>query len=99
MEACYLFMLRCEPIHAAHDSGSVYEPHPMLTYKWDSDKPVMHRAHSTQNGSTFGLGPHPSDPNSLPSPTHDNGFPGPNVQQHQVPGHEIWVYDGNGAYV
>jgi hypothetical protein len=73
----------------------------MLTYKWDPDEPVIHRQPPPQNGS---LGPHPADPHStgpLPSPTesHGNGFPGPNAQQHVVPGHELWVYGGNGGYV
>src|ERR1700728_4541378 len=60
----------------------------------------MHRPPPGQNGSSFGLGPHPADPHStaLPSPTI-SGFSGPNIQQKQVSGLEIWVYDGNGVYV
>jgi hypothetical protein len=72
----------------------------MLTYKWDPDQTVIHRPPPAQNGSSFNLGAHPADPHStaLPSPT-TSGFPGPNIQQQQVPGLEIWVYDGNGVYV
>lgn len=93
-----------EPILVAADSGSVYEPHPTLIYRWDPDGPVTHRPPPAQGGSSFALGPHPADPDpmaGLPSPTdsHANGFPGPNSQLQQVPGHEIWVYDGNGVYV
>jgi len=84
------------------DSGSVYEPHPMLGYRWDPDGPITNRPPSVQNGSLFALGPHPARPQSMggmPSPTnsHVTGFPGPNSQQEQVPGHEIWVYGGNGG--
>ncbi|KIM80802.1 hypothetical protein PILCRDRAFT_822082 [Piloderma croceum F 1598] len=56
------------------DSGSVYEPHPTLTYKWDPDG---HHSPSALNESPFALGP--------------------NSQIQHVPGHEIWVYSGNGG--
>ncbi|KDQ59418.1 hypothetical protein JAAARDRAFT_77553 [Jaapia argillacea MUCL 33604] len=84
------------------DAGSTYEPHPILTYEWDPDRPsfldresqqqVLHKARS------FELPPHPADPHS-PSARVLNGSSshGPNTQRQQVPGHEIWVYAGNGG--
>jgi hypothetical protein len=93
------------PHGIASDAGSLYDPHPMLTYKWDPDAPVEHRPLPQQNGSPFDLGPHPADPDAsaLPSPTpttnFQNGLPGPRAQMHHVPGHEIWVYGGAEGFV
>ncbi|KAJ7940795.1 hypothetical protein B0H13DRAFT_1939963 [Mycena leptocephala] len=84
------------------DSGSVYEPHPILTFEWDPDlerkmQPKMHKEHPS-----FDLGPHPADPNhtlnGLPlDPINGNGNAthGPNFRREQVPAHEIWVYAGH----
>lgn len=91
----------------AADSGSVYEPHPILMYEWDPDKLTrsqLQNGHS--HAATFDLGAHPADPHSTPSPSaihasYSNGKApqGPNAQSEQVPGHEIWVYGGNGGFV
>ncbi|KAF8911126.1 hypothetical protein CPB84DRAFT_1672473 [Gymnopilus junonius] len=43
------------------DSGSIYEPHPTLTYTWDSERPAFHPASPTKS---YELGPHPADPHS-----------------------------------
>lgn len=87
----------------ASDAGSLYDPHPMLTYKWDPDAAIRLPPHPQQNGASFNLGPHPADPNAsaLPSPAsnHQNGLPGPNAQMQHVPGHEIWVYGGAEGFV
>ncbi|KAJ6455731.1 hypothetical protein C8R45DRAFT_1187359 [Mycena sanguinolenta] len=47
------------------DAGSVYEPHPMLSFEWDPDvrAKVRPRTHSAKLPS-FDLGPHPADPNT-----------------------------------
>jgi hypothetical protein len=91
---------------AAADSGSVYEPHPILTFEWDPDlerkiQPKMHKEHPS-----FDLGPHPADPNhtlnGLPlDPINGNGNAthGPNFRREQVPAHEIWVYAGHAGQV
>ncbi|KAJ7905339.1 hypothetical protein B0H14DRAFT_3078826 [Mycena olivaceomarginata] len=81
------------------DSGSLYEPHPMLSFEWDPDlqpkqRPKTHRTHLP----SFDLGPHPADPTTLTGlPNNGNGkvVPGPNARKEQVPAHEIWVYAGN----
>ncbi|KAJ7273561.1 hypothetical protein B0H12DRAFT_1089992 [Mycena haematopus] len=81
------------------DSGSVYEPHPMLSFEWDPDlqpkaRPKAHRAKL----SSFDLGPHPADPgtfNGLATHGNDKMAPGPNARREQVPAHEIWVYAGH----
>jgi hypothetical protein len=63
----------------------------------------MHHSSSALNGSPFALSPHPADPLSTAAlsstNSHLNGFSGPNSQSQQVPGHQIWVYSGNGGYV
>lgn len=91
------------PLIIASDAGSVYEPHPMLTYRWDPDTAVAYQPLHQHNGTPFDLGPHPADPNglSLPSATdnHPNGLPSPNAQTQHVPGHEIWVYGGVEGFV
>lgn len=47
---------------------------------------------------SFELGPHPSDPDSSVAValSISNGV---HLEREQVPGHEIWVYDGNGGHV
>lgn len=88
----------------AADSGSVYEPHPMLSFEWDPDleskkHPQSHKPHHP----SLDLGPHPADPNHTLNglPTYNNGktAPGPNARKEQVSAHEIWVYAGNAGQV
>ena len=98
----------------AADSGSTYEPHPVLTYEWDPDAPhpsYDDRTHGNYNGhgaqpsKSFDLGPHPADPHSItlagaPQKETSNGSSlGPNYSCQDVPGQEIWVYGGNGGFV
>ncbi|KAF7363307.1 C-CAP/cofactor C-like domain-containing protein [Mycena sanguinolenta] len=79
------------------DAGSVYEPHPVLSFEWDPDvqPKVRPRTHSAKLPS-FDLGPHPADPNTfgLPANGSEKAVPGPNSRREQVPAHEIWVYAG-----
>ncbi|KAJ7083825.1 hypothetical protein C8R43DRAFT_320318 [Mycena crocata] len=82
------------------DSGSVYEPHPILSFEWDPDKSIKTQNTPKQYGASFDLSPHPADPhpsNSLTGLPHSNGKAGhgPNFESQQVPGHEIWVYASN----
>lgn len=89
----------------AADSGSLYEPHPILTYEWDPDGEISHSP--MRNGRPFNLGPHPADPNYISSPVTGSflfptdGMPnkGPNARKADVTGQEVWVYYGNGGYV
>ncbi|KAG6874079.1 hypothetical protein C0995_006936 [Termitomyces sp. Mi166 len=82
------------------DSGSIYEPHPTLTYEWDPDRSSPHSTHPARS---FDLGPHPADPHSTILPTSSNGYanytrpPGSNVSKEVVPGQEIYVYGGPGG--
>lgn len=85
------------------DSGSIYEPHPTLTYQWDPDQTSHYTAHLKRS---FDLGPHPADPHSTILPTSLNGYgnnhtrsPGSNVSKEVVPGQEIYVYGGPGGCV
>jgi len=97
--------------HLAADSGSIYEPHPTLTYEWDPDKAShsqFYRGHRPAARS-FDLGPHPADPHSTilqntalaGKPSNGKAPMGLNGQSEQVPGQEIWVYGGHGgcAYI
>ncbi|KAJ7738523.1 hypothetical protein DFH07DRAFT_84470 [Mycena maculata] len=81
------------------DSGSVYEPHPILSYEWDPDKFANKQKTQPQNGKSFDLGFHPADPHptALNGLSNDNGDAahGPNTRTEQVPAHEIWVYAGH----
>lgn len=77
------------------DSGSVYEPLPILTYEYDPAGGA-HHSNSYQSTSSS-LGPHPSDPHSVafhPSPDH-TGFSSMKPFQEPVPGQEIHVYNGH----
>ncbi|RDB24282.1 hypothetical protein Hypma_008733 [Hypsizygus marmoreus] len=89
------------------DSGSIYEPHPTLTYEWDPDKGVQHQ--HFQPPRSFDLGPHPADPHSTVLPTSPISPPtftingsatspvGANASRESVPGQEIYVYAGHGG--
>ncbi|KAJ7109226.1 hypothetical protein C8R44DRAFT_280276 [Mycena epipterygia] len=82
------------------DSGSVYEPHPMLSFEWDPEKSATIQRTHKQNGASFDLEPHPSDPhsasvlNGLANSLNGKAVRGPKAQSEQVPAHEIWVYAG-----
>ncbi|KAL0947072.1 hypothetical protein HGRIS_013213 [Hohenbuehelia grisea] len=94
------------------DSGSIYEPHPLLKYEWDPSADT-NNAHTLQTpitrrsaGPSFDLGPHPADPHStiLPTSPSSSGFEAnglaydvPNVVSKEVPGHEFYVYAGHGG--
>lgn len=90
---------------AAADSGSVYEPHPMLSYEWDPDTSAQMRKTHSSNGKSFDLGPHPADPhpgstlNGIPTLGNGKAAHGPNARSEQVPAHEIWVYAGQTGQV
>ena len=90
-----------ELIHyAAADAGSIYEPHPILAYEWDPEHTDDHRRERTTTSTSFDLGPHPADPQSITSVALNSQFRrGPFSERQQVPGHEIWVYAGRGGYV
>ncbi|KAF8061567.1 hypothetical protein FPV67DRAFT_1563868 [Lyophyllum atratum] len=91
------------------DSGSIYEPHPTLTYEWDPDASASYQ--SPQPARSFDLGPHPADPHSTIMPVSPvsippnmftngsgNGRPtGGNASKEVVPGQEIYVYGGPGG--
>ncbi|KAJ6547407.1 hypothetical protein B0H19DRAFT_954671 [Mycena capillaripes] len=86
------------------DSGSVYEPHPMLCFEWDPDLETKKQPKSHKpNHPSFDLGPHPADPNhtlnGLPTISNGKTALGPNARREQVPAHEIWVYAGNAGQV
>lgn len=87
------------------DAGSIYEPHPHLTYAWDPTLQIS--GHGRRTRSSFDLGPHPADPHStiLPSsPSSTTGYYAPSDSgkvsslSQSVPGQEIWVYGGQGGY-
>ncbi|KAJ6630651.1 hypothetical protein B0H10DRAFT_1982192 [Mycena sp. CBHHK59/15] len=84
------------------DSGSVYEPHPNLTFEWDPES-KQEKTHNNGKATSFDLGPHPADPHSTSTlngvSPNANGktVKGPNARSEQVPGHEIWVYAGHGG--
>ncbi|KIM49433.1 hypothetical protein M413DRAFT_438618 [Hebeloma cylindrosporum] len=72
------------------DSGSIYDPHPALTYFWDPEQPIPpHHRRTTTSFSTVNPPPRPSfssfnggsptNPNNnFPVPEHsNNGFHGP----------------------
>lgn len=98
---------------AAADSGSIYEPHPVLKFEWDPDLPTKNHSEQTVNKTSaelsalpVNLGPHPADPHSTLMPVSINGVQGngqpkhgPNTQTQTVAGQEIWVYGGHGGCV
>ncbi|KIJ16745.1 hypothetical protein PAXINDRAFT_180062 [Paxillus involutus ATCC 200175] len=91
------------------DSGSLYEPHPVLTYQWDPEERTEPCASPQSTRLFFDLGPHPADPHAVamfPLPTtqepEGSNF-GPyrgsskDDQTQRVTGQEIYVYTSNGA--
>src|SRR6516162_953719 len=85
----------------AADSGSTYEPHPVLTYEWDPDGDVQFPRRRRTMTMSFDLPPHPADHNTIITAAPPNGQvkSGPFVECHRAPGREIWVYVGRGGYV
>ncbi|KAJ7632470.1 hypothetical protein FB45DRAFT_978232 [Roridomyces roridus] len=83
------------------DAGSVYEPHPILTYEWDPD--VAPRKTHNMNPKSLDLPAHPADPtswstmNGLATAGEREAPRGPNARSESVPGQEIWVYAGTGG--
>ncbi|KAI1788498.1 hypothetical protein LXA43DRAFT_894527 [Ganoderma leucocontextum] len=91
------------------DAGSVYEPHPCLTYNWDpnytpSGVNIKRQVSSRLHSQSFDLAPHPADPMSISAHTSPelengaahNGFRA-NIEQRQVDGQELYVYYGHGG--
>lgn len=94
------------------DSGSSYEPFPVLTYQWDPEE-IARPSPSTQGSYPgYDLSPHPADPHAtaLAGPSaqlHDTNeayfgdYKGKgntrNDQTQHVTGQEIYVYSGNGG--
>ena len=95
--------------NAAADSGSSYEPHPVLTYQWDPEERAQPRAGQQNAPLSFDLGPHPADPHSTaasPTTQVSEGFGYGDYkaksgaigdQTQRVTGQEIYVYAGNGG--
>ncbi|TFY74486.1 hypothetical protein EWM64_g9525 [Hericium alpestre] len=85
------------------DAGSTYDPHPMLTYRWDPERPTNLKKSHRNGTKSFDLGPHPADPMAAMYSatggvfTNGSAVEGPNAQKRQVPGQELWVYVGNGG--
>jgi hypothetical protein len=57
----------------AADSGSSYEPFPVLTYQWDPEENARPSSKSQDSNSFYDLGPHPADP-------HATAMAGPSAQ-------------------
>ncbi|KAH7889248.1 hypothetical protein F5I97DRAFT_1934198 [Phlebopus sp. FC_14] len=91
------------------DSGSVYEPQPILTYQWDPEEHARTPASPVKSHSSFDLGPHPADPHATAtsgfttiqepgSPDYiDHKGKGKEDQTQRVVGQELYVYAGNGG--
>ncbi|KAF8447483.1 hypothetical protein L210DRAFT_849761 [Boletus edulis BED1] len=91
------------------DSGSSYEPHPVLTYQWDLEGRARPEASQQSSELSFDLGPHPADPHSTAvySATPESEGLGYgdykakmgaiSEQTQRVTGQEIYVYAGNGG--
>ncbi|KAG2157403.1 hypothetical protein DEU56DRAFT_764466 [Suillus clintonianus] len=94
------------------DSGSSYEPFPVLTYQWDPEEIARPSSKTRSSHSLYELGPHPADPHTTAMagpPAHlpavDEAYPGDykgkgntrDDQTQHVTGQEIYVYAGNGG--
>jgi hypothetical protein len=89
------------------DSGSSYDPHPILTYEWDPDESEQLQADQQNPGVSYDLGPHPADPHSTAIPPVTAASEGLGYgnykakgamigkQTRRVTGQEIYVYAGN----
>jgi hypothetical protein len=96
----------------AADSGSSYEPFPVLTYQWDPEE-IARPSPSTQGSHlSYELGPHPADPHATAMAGPSAQLPDTNEayfgdykekgntrddQTQHVTGQEIYVYSGNGG--
>jgi hypothetical protein len=93
---------------SAADSGSIYDPPPTLSYKWETDPKQgdsMSKSFGSQSVTTFSLGPHPADPYSTIPPTEDGLIPndalhhnGVDTKSETAVGQELWVYCSIGGY-
>jgi len=96
----------------AADSGSSYEPFPVLTYQWDPEENGRPPPKSQGSHSIYDLGPHPADPHTtaMAGPLAQSSDPNDasfgdykrqvnmkNDQTQHVTGQEIYVYAGNGG--
>jgi hypothetical protein len=97
----------------AADSGSSYEPFPVLTYQWDPEE--IARPNPDTQGSLMGydLGPHPADHHATAMTGPAAQVPDANAapylgdykekgnarddQTQHVTGQEIYIYSGNGG--
>ncbi|OBZ75883.1 hypothetical protein A0H81_04778 [Grifola frondosa] len=85
------------------DAGSMYDPHPILTYSWDPNVLIgnLKRTASRrrQETNSFDLGPHPADPlsNAMPGSDGEIHHHGPNEEWRYVQGQEIYVHYSNGG--
>ncbi|KAG1754457.1 hypothetical protein EDB19DRAFT_1892451 [Suillus lakei] len=94
------------------DSGSSYEPFPVLTYQWDPEETARPSPSTQASHSRYDLGPHPADPHAtamagpsaqLPdvNQTYFGDYKGKgntrDDQAQHVIGQEIYVYAGNGG--
>jgi hypothetical protein len=87
------------------DAGSQYDPHPMLHLEWDPLRPVHTGANRHLRGRSTSSMPSPMSPPGMPGypqptpypsePSFRHRFqPSHAAQQTDLPGHEIWVYNG-----
>jgi hypothetical protein len=97
----------------AADSGSSYEPFPVLTYQWDPEEIARPNPHTQGSHPSYDLGPHPADPHATamagPAAQVPDANPAPyfgdykekgntrDDQTQHVTGQEIYVYSGNGG--
>jgi hypothetical protein len=96
----------------AADSGSFYEPFPVLTYQWDPEENARPPPRQQGSHSLYDLGPHPADPHATamagPSVQVSNANEAPfgdykekanmrNDQTQHVTGQEIYIYAGSGG--
>lgn len=103
---CGVLLPLCTP--TAADSGSFYDPVPVLTYQWDPEEPQ--RSPHSPTASTFShfdLPPHPADPHATAIFPPDDVVPDEarrkmgsstgDDQTQRVTGQEIYVYSGRGG--
>jgi len=96
----------------AADSGSSYEPFPVLTYQWDPDENAQPPPRLQGSYSIYDLGPHPADPhatalagqpaqlpeaNETPFGDYKGKVNTKNDQTQDVIGQEVYVYEGTGG--
>ncbi|KAL1680859.1 hypothetical protein EV122DRAFT_206983 [Schizophyllum commune] len=89
------------------DSGSIYEPYPILTYEWDPEviAPASPRRKHHRGGANLSLdlGPHPADPHSASIPTRtasglpENGHGYSSKIVQESAGQEIHVHSSDGG--